>query len=304
MSKMNARPSTGFSNFHDRTSYPNTRWTPSITIRTISTATEPITNPIEADTTLHDPMRTPKVSRRPASTTSSSSSSLDPPNITPPFPLPGTTQETPDATIQPFHGLREHPTIVARVTKAGYHPTIVQVTRNIPRYSPHLRKYFKFDDRCHVYDPNSALVEGDVIEFHRFSDDEYRARVAAGKGRSVKHVVERILSPFGTGVAEREKQAESTKEERMMRLDRTFKRLVWESRIQEEREKEDAGEVVERMVKDGKNRKQKVIAERLEAADQVQKVLDKKGVGKAEVKRRVKQAGIGSGFRTGRAQKK
>lgn len=117
-------------------------------------------------------------------------------------------------------------------------------------------------------------------------------------------MVERILSPFGKGVAEREKQAESTKDERMKRLDRTPKRLAWEMRIQEERESQDVGDVVERMVKDGKNRKQKVIAERLEAADEVQRVLDRKGVGKGEVNKRVKQAGISSGFKTGRAQEK
>ena len=196
----------------------------------------------------------------------------------------------------------------------------MQVTRNIQKYDRYLKKHFRFDDRYLVFDPYNALREGDVVEFTRIGDEEFAARVKAGKGKSVRHVVRRVTSPFGIAVEERGlpegvdvESLGASEGERMERLKRS-----WKKRVQEEREQDgEATEVLNKLKKvqlgggagAGGSRQQhkqtklkRAITERVDEAEQVQNILDRKGVDEKEVKRRVDQAGISSGYKTGRAE--
>ena len=176
-----------------------------------------------------------------------------------------------------------YPLLIGRVTKAGLNPTVVQVTRNIMKYDKFLQKHYRFDERSLVFDPNNSLREGDVVNFHQFSANEYNRRVESGKGRQIKHVVHSILSPFGTAIEDRP-IIEINEQERMRKLRK--------KEIFEQREKNDVQDVVDAMVKTRQNKQERVTADKLEAAEEMQDILNEKGVNEKEVERRVKQAGI------------
>lgn len=65
-----------------------------------------------------------------------------------------------------------------------------------------IRKYYPKTTTYLVHDPRNSLREGDVIEFSS----------GAPRAPSVRHVVERIVSPFGSAVEDR--PAVMTREER------------------------------------------------------------------------------------------
>jgi ribosomal protein S17 len=66
----------------------------------------------------------------------------------------------------------------------------------------HIRKNYPKVTRFLVSDPQNSLREGDVIEFSS----------GAPKSRHVRHVVERIIAPFGEAIEDR--PAILTREER------------------------------------------------------------------------------------------
>ena len=67
----------------------------------------------------------------------------------------------------------------------------VQYSRTF--YHAHLRKLFPTKRTHLVSDPNNSLREGDVIEFSS----------GCRTSKNVRHVVDRIVAPFGVGVEER-----------------------------------------------------------------------------------------------------
>lgn len=69
----------------------------------------------------------------------------------------------------------------------------VRVAYRHTTYDPHLRKTYPKITNFLVADPRNSLRDGDVIEF------------ASGfpKSRTVHHVVERIIAPFGSPIDQR-----------------------------------------------------------------------------------------------------
>ncbi|KAL1311004.1 hypothetical protein AAFC00_001222 [Neodothiora populina] len=90
---------------------------------------------------------------------------------------------------------------VGVVVSAGKMQKTVKVRIPGQKYNKHLRKYFREDTNHLVHDPNSSLNIGDVVSLspHRAS-------------KHVHHIVQEILVPFGTPIADR--PAVPTEEER------------------------------------------------------------------------------------------
>ncbi|KKY24601.1 hypothetical protein UCRPC4_g02357 [Phaeomoniella chlamydospora] len=242
-----------------QTNWPNVSKFPPKHVARISTATEAVSK--HENAALPDPM-----------------GALKDHSTTPDSTNGSTTRTSPNAKPD-----SQYPLIVGRVTKAGLNRHVVQVTRNIQKYDSFLKKHYKFDDRYLVLDPHDSLIEGDVIDFHKFDDEEYRARIEAGKGKQVKHVVNSIISPFGKPIDERPAIVNNANE-RM--------KTYWSKKVQEKRERDKVTDVTDRMVKMGKNKTEKVIIDKLEAAEEIQGILNERGVSEKEVERRVKQANI------------
>ncbi|PGH00319.1 hypothetical protein AJ79_08250 [Helicocarpus griseus UAMH5409] len=84
------------------------------------------------------------------------------------------------------------------VLTAGRMDKTVRVKHKFMTYDKKLRKEFADSKVYKVHDPNNSLREGDVIQFSA----GYRV------SKTVRHVVERIVTPFGTPVEERPKVLE------------------------------------------------------------------------------------------------
>lgn len=69
----------------------------------------------------------------------------------------------------------------------------VRVAHRHMTWDKHIRKYYPKVTTYLVHDPRNSLREGDVIEFSS----------GFPKSRHVRHVVERIISPFGVGIDQR-----------------------------------------------------------------------------------------------------
>ncbi|PLB35839.1 uncharacterized protein BDW47DRAFT_109586 [Aspergillus candidus] len=144
-----------------------------------------------------------------------------------------TTTETPDqlrttaaeaaaapSTIAP-PSLRSYPysTKLGTVVSVGKMQHTVRVSHRHTEWDAHLRKPYPKITNYLVSDPRDSLREGDVIEFTS----------GAPRGRNVRHVVERIVAPFGSAVEER--PAVMTRQER--EAERAAKRVAkWERREQ------------------------------------------------------------------------
>ncbi|KAF2272128.1 nucleic acid-binding protein [Westerdykella ornata] len=82
---------------------------------------------------------------------------------------------------------------VGVVVSAGKMARAVKVRVAEQTWNKHMRKYFPSPRTYMVADPNSSLVEGDVVRItsgHRFS-------------KQIHHVVTSIIAPFGTPVDQR-----------------------------------------------------------------------------------------------------
>jgi ribosomal protein S17 len=108
-----------------------------------------------------------------------------------PPPPPAVAQPT-----QPQPQLHPTPRTAVKlgtVISAGLMDRTVRVLHRHTTYDKHLRKLYPAKTTFMVSDPRNSLREGDVIEF----SSGWRA------SKNVRHVVERIVAPFGIGVDER-----------------------------------------------------------------------------------------------------
>ncbi|CAK4034756.1 nucleic acid-binding [Lecanosticta acicola] len=103
---------------------------------------------------------------------------------------------TSDLLHQNEKGQREkaipHKKIVGVVVSAGKMQRTVRVRVAGQKWNKRIGKYYRSEENHLVHDPNSSLVQGDVVELHRL-------RVA----KTVGHVVASIVSPFGAPVEAR-----------------------------------------------------------------------------------------------------
>ncbi|PYH46878.1 nucleic acid-binding protein [Aspergillus saccharolyticus JOP 1030-1] len=79
------------------------------------------------------------------------------------------------------------------VTAAGRMERTVTVMHSNTEWDSHLRKYYPKKELIKVADPRESLRVGDVIEFSS----------GFPKSRNVRHVVTRIITPFGTPIEDR-----------------------------------------------------------------------------------------------------
>lgn len=137
--------------------------------------------------------------------------------------------------------LRSYPysTKLGTVVSVGKMQHTVRVSHRHTEWDAHLRKPYPKVTTYKVSDPRDSLREGDVIEFTS----------GAPRGRHVRHVVERIVAPFGSAVEERpavmsrqEREAERAAK-RVAKWERREQRLVKEGVPLEEAKKERIGKV-------------------------------------------------------------
>ncbi|KAJ5871318.1 uncharacterized protein N7529_003671 [Penicillium soppii] len=79
------------------------------------------------------------------------------------------------------------------VVSVGRMDRTVRVLHKHITWDRHIRKYYGKQTHFLVSDPQNSLREGDVIEFSS----------GAPKSKHVRHVVERIVTPFGVEIADR-----------------------------------------------------------------------------------------------------
>ncbi|RHZ65854.1 uS17 family ribosomal protein [Aspergillus thermomutatus] len=101
---------------------------------------------------------------------------------------------TPPSTIAP-PSLRKYPYTLktGTVVSVGRMDRTVRVSHRHITWDPHLRKSYPKITHFLVSDPRNSLREGDVIEFSS----------GFPKSRNVRHVVERIVAPFGSAIEDR-----------------------------------------------------------------------------------------------------
>ncbi|EAW06922.1 uS17 family ribosomal protein [Aspergillus clavatus NRRL 1] len=118
-------------------------------------------------------------------------------------PQPQTSAPAPSSTVAPT-SLRTYPytTKTGTVVSVGRMDRTVRVSYRHTTWDPHLRKSYPKTTHILVSDPRNSLREGDVIEFSS----------GFPKSRRVRHVVERIVAPFGSAIEDR--PAVMTREER------------------------------------------------------------------------------------------
>lgn len=104
----------------------------------------------------------------------------------------------------PPPSIRQYPYTLKRgtVTSVGLMSKTVRVAYQHREWDRKIRKYYPKTTTYLVHDPRNSLREGDVIEFSS----------GAPRAPNVRHVVERIVSPFGSAVEDR--PAVPTREER------------------------------------------------------------------------------------------
>lgn len=118
-----------------------------------------------------------------------------------------------------------HDVKTGTVTSVGLMDKTVRVAYRHRKWEPHIQKYYPHETTYLVSDPQGSLREGDVIEF------------SSGARRSprVRHVVDRIVAPFGVGIDERppvltRKQREQQQtEKRQAKVVRKMSRVVDEA---------------------------------------------------------------------------
>jgi len=117
------------------------------------------------------------------------------------------------------------------VVSVGKMDRTVRVLHRHNFWDRHIRKYYPKETHFLVSDPQNSLRDGDVIEFSS----------GAPKSRHVRHVVERIVTPFGEEIATRpavlskaEREAEREKRWAEKYLRRESRRLGREVDLVEE----------------------------------------------------------------------
>lgn len=95
----------------------------------------------------------------------------------------------------PPPSIRQYPYTLKRgtVTSVGLMSKTVRVAYKHREWDRKIRKYYPKTTTYLVHDPRNSLREGDVIEFSS----------GAPRAPNVRHVVERIIAPFGSAVEER-----------------------------------------------------------------------------------------------------
>ncbi|KAK2757718.1 hypothetical protein FQN54_004687 [Arachnomyces sp. PD_36] len=132
------------------------------------------------------------------------------------------------------------------VISAGLMDRTVRVLYKYNTFDKYLQKLFPATTTFMVSDPRNSLREGDVVEF----SSGWRA------SKKVRHVVERIVAPFGSGVEER--PAVMSREERVAERERKARAKL------DRRSGRDAdGEVVEGRPVQRVGRIKRLIEERL-----------------------------------------
>ncbi|GAT22832.1 hypothetical protein RIB2604_01602480 [Aspergillus luchuensis] len=131
--------------------------------------------------------------------------------------LSSSTTTTTTTAVPP--SLRSYPykTKTGTVVSVGRMDRTVRVSHRHTIWDAHIQKPYPKVTNYLVSDPRNSLREGDVIEFSS----------GYPKSRNVRHVVERIIAPFGSAIEDR--PAVLTREERD--AERAAKRAAkWERR--------------------------------------------------------------------------
>ncbi|OAX78916.1 hypothetical protein ACJ72_06770 [Emergomyces africanus] len=177
--------------------------------------------------------RNPQTARRPLSTSTQSlqqTTPSSPPSQSPSSstPLTNDTDTTTDTTFPTRNPLTPHSLKFGTVLTAGRMDKTVRVLHKHTTYHKKLHKSYPASTIYLVSDPCNSLRQGDVIEF----SSGWRT------SKNVRHVVERIVAPFGLPVDKRPRvlswqEREALKAEReekagkVMKVGR-IKRLVGE----------------------------------------------------------------------------
>ncbi|KAL9110088.1 MAG: hypothetical protein Q9227_005281 [Pyrenula ochraceoflavens] len=173
---------------------------------------------------------------------------------------------------------RRHP-FVGTVIKAGTMDKCVVVRTPTQVYNKMLMKYLRAKAQYLCHDPRNSLRVGDVIEYAEWEERGTR-------GNRVEMVVERILSPFGEPIDQREKVP-----------DRAEREIMWRERVErikgfreqaEGEKKPPAGAEKKIDKRKGQGLRMEAVVQDIKA-DELQRQLDKEGVGEEEVRRRDKQ---------------
>ncbi|KAL1989868.1 hypothetical protein VTN49DRAFT_7065 [Thermomyces lanuginosus] len=184
--------------------------------------------------------------------TPTSTTSSQPENNTPPSTTTPTLNENelPDLPLRTFPSTRK----VGRVIATHTMQKTARVAHKHITWDKHIRKFYPKVTTYLVHDPRGSLREGDVIEF------------SSGARRSprVRHVVEKIIAPFGTPLEERPPVMTPEERERE-RLEERWAKL--QRRAQ--RQGRDVNEVVEEAKEKSVGRIKKLVQKRLEESGSI-----------------------------------
>jgi ribosomal protein S17 len=124
------------------------------------------------------------------------------------------TETTPRASSRPFPTRSESDwdfvntsrRITGTVIRSDTMAKTVAVATNRQHFDRFLQKHYTRPSKTLVHDPADILVEGDVIEYGLFGPMERAERMKMGKGKRVKYVLRRVVTPFGASVHQRAKK--------------------------------------------------------------------------------------------------
>ncbi|EEA23880.1 hypothetical protein TMatcc_006955 [Talaromyces marneffei ATCC 18224] len=144
----------------------------------------------------------------------------------------------------PPPSIRQYPYTLKRgtVTSVGLMSKTVRVAYQHREWDRKIRKYYPKTTTYLVHDPRNSLREGDVIEFSS----------GAPRAPNVRHVVERIIAPFGVGVEDRPAVPTRQEREEEMVQKRMVKLLRKAAKVAEQEGKEGDIEQVTRRVVESK----------------------------------------------------
>ncbi|PWY94452.1 nucleic acid-binding protein [Aspergillus sclerotioniger CBS 115572] len=171
------------------------------------------------------------------------------PRLNEPIPQQEDTQSSTSVDTTVIPSIRTYPYKIksGTVVSVGRMSRTVRVSLRHTTYDKHIQKFYPKTTTYLVSDPRDSLREGDVIEFSN----------GHPKTGNVRHVVERIIAPFGTPIEER--PPVMTREERD--AERAAKRTAKWQRRQAKR-LENGGEEAERE-REHVGRIQRLISERM-----------------------------------------
>lgn len=140
----------------------------------------------------------------------------------------------------PQPSIRQYPYTLKRgtVTSVGLMSKTVRVAYKHREWDRKIRKYYPKTTTYLVHDPRNSLREGDVIEFSS----------GAPRAPSVRHVVERIVAPFGSAVEDRPAVPTRAEREEEMSAKRMVKLMRQATKKAAEEGENDVGKVMRRVV--------------------------------------------------------